>query len=47
MTVDNKYGFQYFPSDFGLWDPKIANSHDKNSMFTTANHIIRITAATA
>lgn len=29
MTVDNKYGFQYFPSDFRLWDPKIANRHDK------------------
>lgn len=28
MTVDNKYGFQYFPSDFRLWDPKIANRHD-------------------
>ena len=22
MIVDNKYTFQYFPSDFRLWDPK-------------------------
>lgn len=29
MTVDNKYTFQYFPSDFRLWDPKIAHKADK------------------
>jgi alpha-L-fucosidase len=29
MTVDNKYFFHYFPSDFRLWDPKIANKADK------------------
>lgn len=29
MTVDNKYYFQYFPSDFRLWDPKIAHKLDK------------------
>lgn len=28
MTVDNRYTFQYFPSDFRLWDPKIAHKHD-------------------
>lgn len=29
MIVDNKYYFQYFPSDFRLWDPKIAHKSDK------------------
>ena len=29
MTEDNKYYFQYFPSDFRLWDPKIAHKLDK------------------
>jgi len=29
MTVDNKFYFQYFPSDFRLWDPKLANKGDK------------------
>ncbi|MFV0483910.1 MAG: alpha-L-fucosidase [Bacteroidales bacterium] len=29
MIVDNKYGFQYFPGDFRLWDPKIAHKLDK------------------
>ena len=29
MIVDNKYYFQYFPSDFRLWDPKIAHKLDK------------------
>lgn len=29
MTEDNKYFFQYFPSDFRLWDPKIINLFDK------------------
>lgn len=29
MVVDNKYYFQYFPSDFRLWDPKIAHKQDK------------------
>lgn len=29
MIVDNKYTFQYFPSDFRLWDPKIAHKQDK------------------
>lgn len=29
MTVDNKYYFQYFPSDFRLWDPKLITRYDK------------------
>lgn len=29
MTVGDKYVFQYFPSDFRLWDPKIAHKSDK------------------
>ncbi|WP_235972626.1 alpha-L-fucosidase [Pedobacter ghigonis] len=29
MTVDNKYYFQYFPSDFRLWDPRLAGKFDK------------------
>ena len=29
MVIDNKYTFQYFPSDFRLWDPKIAHKLDK------------------
>lgn len=29
MITDNKYFFQYFPSDFRLWDPKIAHKKDK------------------
>jgi len=29
MTEDNKYFFQYFPSDFRLWDPNIAHKADK------------------
>jgi alpha-L-fucosidase len=29
MTLDNKYFFQYFPSDFRLWDPKIIARFDK------------------
>ncbi|MGN7720527.1 alpha-L-fucosidase [Chitinophaga sp. 22620] len=29
MTADNKYYFQYFPSDFRLWDPKIITRFDK------------------
>jgi len=29
MTGDNKYFFQYFPSDFRLWDPKIITRFDK------------------
>lgn len=29
MIVDNKYFLQYFPSDFRLWDPKIAHKSDK------------------
>lgn len=29
MITDNKYYFQYFPGDFRLWDPKIANLSDK------------------
>lgn len=29
MTADNKYFFQYFPSDFRLWDPKIITRYDK------------------
>ena len=29
MTADNKYFFQYFPSDFRLWDPKMISKFDK------------------
>lgn len=29
MTEDDRYYFQYFPSDFRLWDPKIAHRNDK------------------
>ena len=29
MTEHNKYYMQYFPSDFRLWDPKIAHRNDK------------------
>jgi alpha-L-fucosidase len=29
MTEDDKYYFQYFPSDFRLWDPKIITRFDK------------------
>ena len=29
QTTDNRYYCQYFPSDFRLWDPKIASSSDK------------------
>lgn len=29
MIVDNKCYFQYFPSDFRLWDPKVAHEEDK------------------
>ena len=28
MTIDNCYTFHYFPSDFRLWDPKIAHQND-------------------
>ena len=28
MTADDKYHFQYFPSDFRLWDPQIASLND-------------------
>jgi alpha-L-fucosidase len=29
MVVDNKSYFQYFPSDFRLWDPRLASKFDK------------------
>lgn len=29
MTEDNKYFFQYFPSDFRLWDPQLITKFDK------------------
>ncbi|MBN8865641.1 MAG: alpha-L-fucosidase [Sphingobacteriales bacterium] len=29
MTTDNQYFFQYFPADFRLWDPRLANLADK------------------
>lgn len=29
MTEDNKFFFQYFPSDFRLWDPELAAKSDK------------------
>lgn len=29
MTEDNKYFFQYFPSDFRLWDPRLITKFDK------------------
>lgn len=40
MIVDNKYTFQYFPSDFRLWDPKIAHKADKSNICIKANLII-------
>lgn len=29
MTEDNKYFFQYFPSDFRLWDPNLITKFDR------------------
>lgn len=29
MTEDNKYYFQFFPSDFRLWDPQTVSAFDK------------------
>jgi alpha-L-fucosidase len=29
MTKDDQFHFQYFPSDFRLWDPQLANLSDK------------------
>jgi len=29
MTEDDRFYFQYFPSDFRLWDPQLANLADK------------------
>lgn len=29
MTIDNKFYFQYFPTDFRLWDPRLVSRHDK------------------
>ncbi|MET0462421.1 MAG: alpha-L-fucosidase [Chitinophagaceae bacterium] len=29
MTQDDKFHFQYFPSDFRLWDPQLANLSDR------------------
>ncbi len=29
MTVNDKYFFQYFPSDFRLWDPKMISKFDQ------------------
>ncbi|MFA5328423.1 MAG: alpha-L-fucosidase [Prolixibacteraceae bacterium] len=29
MTENNKFYFQYFPGDFRLWDPQLANLQDK------------------
>jgi alpha-L-fucosidase len=29
MIEDNRFYFQYFPSDFRLWDPQLANLSDK------------------
>ncbi|WP_018629033.1 alpha-L-fucosidase [Niabella aurantiaca] len=29
MTQDNRYYFQYFPSDFRLWDPQLITKFDK------------------
>jgi len=29
MSEDNKYYFQYFPSDFRLWDPMLITRYDK------------------
>lgn len=49
MTVDNKYGFQYFPSDFRLWDPMIAHRedakqylHDGKSYYLPFEHTVCI-----
>ncbi|HJA86709.1 MAG TPA: alpha-L-fucosidase [Candidatus Bacteroides avicola] len=47
MTEDNKYTFQYFPSDFRLWDPKIAHArdhkqylHDGKSYYVPFEHTV-------
>lgn len=37
MTVDNKYFIQYFPTDFRLWDPIIANKSDKKQYLYKGN----------
>lgn len=37
MTVDDKYYIQYFPSDFRLWDPKIAHRNDKKQYLYAGN----------
>lgn len=52
MTVDNRYYFQYFPSDFRLWDPKIAHRldkkqylHDGKSYYVPFEHTLCISKA--
>lgn len=52
MTVDNRYGFQYFPSDFRLWDPKIAHKrdhkqylHDGKSYYVPFEHTVCLSKA--
>lgn len=52
MIVDNKYTFQYFPSDFRLWDPKVAHKLDKkqyiyqgNSYYLPFEHTLCISKA--
>lgn len=37
MLVDNKYYLQYFPTDFRLWDPKIAHKLDKKQYLYGGN----------
>ena len=40
MTIDNCYTFHYFPSDFRLWDPKIAHQTMPSNICITNNPII-------
>ena len=54
MIVDNKYYFQYFPTDFRLWDPKVAHKldkkqylHDGQSYYMPFEHTICISKSWA
>ena len=52
MTENDKYGFQYFPTDFRLWDPKIASPndakqyvHDGQSYYMPFEHTVCLSKA--
>lgn len=52
MIVDDRYGFQYFPSDFRLWDPKVAHLrdskqyvHDGKSYYLPFEHTVCLSKA--